>query len=107
MHPQSCPTLCNPMDCSPPGSSGHGISQEWNTGVGCHFLFQGIFLKQGLNPRLLHLLHWQADSLPLAPPGKPLYMYVHTCTQTHTHTPFWNKKPRLENQKLRGLSGNG
>ena len=35
-----------------------------NTGVGCHFLLQGIFMTQGLNPRLLH---WQADSLPLAP----------------------------------------
>ena len=40
---QSCPTLCNPMDCSPrnlPGKS---------TGVGCHFLLQGIFLTQGSN----------------------------------------------------------
>ena len=34
-----------------------------NTGVGCHFLLQGIFLTQGLNPRLLN---WQADSLPLS-----------------------------------------
>ena len=34
-----------------------------NTGVGCHFLLQGIFLTQGSNPHLLHLLHWQADSL--------------------------------------------
>ena len=42
-----------------------------NTGVGYHFLLQGIFLTQGLNPRLLHLVHWQADSLPLVPPGKP------------------------------------
>ena len=42
-----------------------------NTGVGCHFLLlQGIFLTQGLNPSLLHLLHVQADSLPLVPPGK-------------------------------------
>ena len=39
-----------------------------DTGVGCHFLLQGIFPTQGLN---LRLLHWQADSLPLAPPGKP------------------------------------
>ena len=44
-----------------------------NTGVGCHFLFQGIFLTRGLNPHLLCLLHWQAGSLLLAPPGKPLY----------------------------------
>ena len=41
-----------------------------NTRVGCHSLLQGIFLIQGLTPRLLCLLRWQADSLPLAPPGK-------------------------------------
>ena len=138
---QSCLTLCNPMDCSPPGSSVHGILQArilawvarsssrgssqprdrihffsvscigtlplappgkpvnlscmfvshsvmsnclrlhglyparflcpWNspcknTGVGCHFLLQGIFLTQGLNPGLLY---WQVDSLPSDPPG--------------------------------------
>ena len=116
---QSCPTLSDPMDCSLPGSSVHGIFQarvlEWgaiafskglnlvfwiagrvftswttreaqklkvkftklcptletpwnvacqaplsmgfsskNTGVGCHFLLQGIFLTQESNPRLLH-----------------------------------------------------
>ena len=48
----SWPILCNPMDYSPPGSSLHGILQD--TGVGCHFLLQGIFLTQGLNPSLLH-----------------------------------------------------
>ena len=36
-----------------------------NTGIGCHFLLQGIFPAQRLNPCLLHLLHWQTDSLPL------------------------------------------
>ena len=41
-----------------------------NPGVDCHFLIQGIFLTQELNVRFLH---WQADSLPLALPGKPLY----------------------------------
>ena len=34
-----------------------------NTGVGCHFLLQGIIPTQGWNPCLLCLLHWQADSL--------------------------------------------
>ena len=34
-------------------------------GSGCHFLLQGIFPTQGSNPHLLHLLHWQEDSLPL------------------------------------------
>ena len=52
--PQSCPTLCNPMDCSPPGSLVHGDSPVDNTGVGCHALFQGIFPTQGLNPSLPH-----------------------------------------------------
>ena len=38
-----CLTLCNPMDCSPRGSSVHGGSTGKNTGVGCHALLQGIF----------------------------------------------------------------
>ena len=59
------------MDCSLPGSSVRGISPCKNTGVGCHFLLQGIFLNQGSNLSLLHLLHWQADSLPLRLRGSP------------------------------------
>ena len=46
--------LCSSMDCSPPGSSVHGIFPGKNTGVGCHFLLQGIFPTQGLNPGLLN-----------------------------------------------------
>ena len=65
---QLCPTLCNLVDCSPPGSSVHGNFPGKNTGVGCHFQLQGIFPTQGLNLCLLHLLHWQVDSLPLEPP---------------------------------------
>jgi len=42
-----------------------------NTGVCCHALLQRIFLIQGLNLSLLHHLHWQVGSLPLALPGKP------------------------------------
>ena len=51
---KSCPTLCNPMDCSLPGSSVLGDSPGKNTGVGCHALLQGIFPTQGSNPGLLH-----------------------------------------------------
>ena len=43
------------------------FSGKNNAGAGCHFLLQGIFLTQRLNPHLLHLLHWQVDT----PPGKP------------------------------------
>ena len=50
---QSCPTLCDPMDCSPPGSV-HGGSAGKNTAVGCHALLQGIFSTQGSNPGLPH-----------------------------------------------------
>ena len=50
---QSYPTLCDPMDCSPPGFSVLGNSPGKNTGVGCHALLQEIFLTWGSNPGLL------------------------------------------------------
>ena len=59
---QSCLTLCDLMDGSSPGSSFHGDSSGKNSGVGCYFLPQGIFLTQGSNPHLLRLLHWQMGS---------------------------------------------
>ena len=73
----SCVQLCDPMDCSLPGSSFHGIPGK-NTGVGCHALVQGICPIQGLYLPLLSLLHWQAGSLPLLPPGKPTLPVVGT-----------------------------
>ena len=77
---QSCPTLCDPMDCSPPGSSVHGVLQatilEW---------VAMPFSKGSSQPRdqtlsrdqtcLLSLLHWQACSLLLALPGHPLVLH--------------------------------
>ena len=74
---QLCPTVCDPMDCSPLGSSVHGmlhalILELPFPSFSCHFLLQGIFLIQGSKPRLLYLLHWQIGSLPLAPPRKSL-----------------------------------
>ena len=62
---QSVLCLCNPMDCSLPGSSVHGDSPGKNTGVGWHTLLQGIFLTQGLKPTSPAL---QADSLLSEPP---------------------------------------
>ena len=58
---QPCPTLCDPMNCSPPGTSVHGDSPGKKTEVGCHALLQGIFPTQGSNPGLPHcrqILHW-------------------------------------------------
>ena len=73
---QWCPT-CNPMDCSPPVR----LLCPWdfpgkNTGGGCHSLLQGIFPTQGSNLCLLHLLHWQADSLPLHHLGSHLSLFI-------------------------------
>ena len=64
---QYCPTLCEPLDCSPLGSSVHGIFQARIQG--CHFLFQGIFLTQGSNPCLLCLLHCRQILYPLSHRG--------------------------------------
>ena len=97
--PQSCPTLCDPNDCSPPGSSVHGILQarmlEWvamtPTTVAHQAPLSMEFSRQeywsglpcptpgdlpilGSNPHLLHLLHWQVDCLPLHL-GSPVKYY--------------------------------
>ena len=67
--PQSSPTLLDPWDCIPPGSSVHGMgSPSKNTGVGCPFVLQGIFLTQGLSPGLPHC----RETLPTEPPRKPV-----------------------------------
>ena len=76
MYTQWYPTLCDPMDYRSGGSSVHGISQarilEW---VAISYS-GGIFLMQGSNPSLLCLLHWQEDSLLLAPSRKSHYLIV-------------------------------
>ena len=46
---QSCPPLCDPMDCSLSGSSAHGDSPGKKTEVGCHAPLQGLLPTQGLN----------------------------------------------------------
>ena len=66
-------------------------SSPWNfpgksTGMGCHFLLQGIFLTQGSNPGFLCLLLWQAGSLPTVPLG--------SCTWEAVSWPF--KKSGLD-----------
>ena len=63
-----------------PGLWSSRLHSPWDSpgkisGVCCHFLLQGIFQTRGWNP-LTCLLHWQADTLQLAPPGKPSFMIV-------------------------------
>ena len=65
---QSCPALCDSMDCSPPGSSVPGLLQagilEWVARPSS----RASSRPRGLSPHLLCLLHWQVGSLPPAPP---------------------------------------
>ena len=69
---QACPTLWNPLDCSPPGSSVQARILEWDT-----FSFSGDLPAQGSNPHLWHSLKWQVDSSPLCRLGRPAYARVH------------------------------
>ena len=75
---QSCLTLCDPMDCSPPGSSAHGILQarvlEWVT-----MSFSRGLPEPGIDPRSLAL---QADSLLSEPPGSPIKVIIHAYSST-------------------------
>ena len=72
---QSCLTLCDPMDYSPPGPPAMGFSGK-NTGVGCHSLFKGSSQPRDRTCVSYVYLHWQAAFLPLAPPRKPRDGYV-------------------------------
>ena len=69
------------MDYSPPRLVCPWVSPGKNTGVDCLALLQEIFPTQVSNPGLFCLLHWQADSLPLVPPGKFFHLMSVLITQ--------------------------
>ena len=70
---QLCPTtLCDLKDCSPL-SMGFPRKEYWSS---LQFPPLRIFPTQGPNPHLLHLLHWQADSLPLCHLGSPHVLWI-------------------------------
>ena len=82
---RTCVTLCDPMDCNPPGASVHGDSPDKNDGVGCHALLQGIFPIQGSNPDvphcrwiLYHLRHQGSPGAEWYPAMWPL-ISISTC----------------------------
>ena len=68
---QSCLTLCDPRDCSPPGLSVHGIFPGKNTGVGCYFPPPGDHPHPGIEPNSPGSPALQAESLPTEALGKP------------------------------------
>ena len=73
---QLCPTLCDPIGCSLPGSLVNGILQA-RILDGLPHPPPGDLLTLGLDLSLLCLLHWQAGSLLLLPPGSCYIPYPH------------------------------
>ena len=93
-----CPILCDPMDCSPLGSTVHGIFQarilEW---VAISYS-KGSSSPRELNPSLLHLLLWQVDSLLLSHLGSPKEQCMHHQIGLTTYIQTWTvqESPLLE-----------
>ena len=79
---QSCPSLCDPMDCSPPGSSVHGDSPEKNDGVGCYVLLQLGVLQFSSVAKSCPTL---CDPMNSSTPGLPVLHQLLEFTQTHVH----------------------
>ena len=65
---QSCLTLCDPMNCSPPDFSVHGDSPSKNTGVGCYASSR----RSSQSRDQTQVSHNASRSLPSEPPGKPM-----------------------------------
>ena len=73
-----------------------------NTEVGCHFLLQGIFPTQGLNPSLLH---WQVNSLPLSHQGSPFQLISEIpCRRKWQPTPVFLPGTSYRQRSLMGYS---
>ena len=68
---QLCPTLCNPIDGSPPGSPVPGILQAKNTGVGCHFLLQCMKVKS--ESEVTQSCLTLRDPMDCSPPGSSVH----------------------------------
>ena len=68
---QSCPTLCDPMDGSPPGSPGPWDSPGKSTGVGCHFLLQCMKVKS--ESEVTQSCLTLSDPMDCSPPGSSIH----------------------------------
>ena len=115
--PQSCPALCNPMDCSLPGPSVHGDSPGKNTGVGCHAILQGIFPTWGSTPGVYHC-RWilyplkyenhpgELNCSTSAPPTSKLLAISQIQSTESLHLPSYDfhKNWDQDGSSLRGLS---
>ena len=91
---QSCLTFCNPVDCSSPGSSVQTIFPGKNTGVGFHFLLQGIFPTQGWNPGVPHC---RQPLFHLSHQGSPFLQNAHIL-QMNTYKDY-RRRGKIRNIK--------
>ena len=100
---QMCLTLCDHMDCSPPGSSVRGILQarilEWV----CHFLLQEIFPTPGIEPRSPALA---SGFVTTEPPGKHTFHRHFSCTDVQMLCLHFLKKKKdfLKNKYSGGVT---
>ena len=85
VHALTCVRLCDPMDCSPPGSSVHGNFVK-NTGVGSHFLLQGIFPLR--DPTQISCISWTGRWNPYQWPT------------WEVHTPFFKAMTPVQFMKI-------
>ena len=101
---KSCPTLCDPMDCSPPGSSVRGISQvrtlEWIAISFCRGSSQprDQTLTSCISKRILY--HWATIGLPHT--CTHTHTYTHTHLHTYIHTQIWRSKVRCGRRGSQG-----
>ena len=101
----SCVLLCDPMDYRPPGSSVHGILKIWILEWVAMPSSRGSSLPRGWTHGFLYLLHWQAGSLPLAPPGKPKSKVL---AQKHTRKLMQqSREPRGEPTLVQAICNKG
>ena len=92
---QSCPALCDPIDCSPPGTSVHWDSPGKNTGVCCHALLQGIFPTLESNRGLLHC---RRILYQLSYQGSPLHILF--ILKTILWSRYYYCHPRFSNGEI-------
>ena len=97
---QSCLTLCNPMGCDLPSSSCPWDFPGKNTGVGCHFLLQGIFLTQEFNPHLcISCITGEFFTTELL--GSPLVLGYHLSNHNKLQIPIMQRIIKNSNIYLR------
>ena len=91
-----------PVTHQAPLSMGFSRKEYWSS---CHALLQEIIPTQGLNPLLLHPLHWQVGSLPPAPPGVSIsllgtHFWIRWCTFSNCFSQPWKEKWWLNNMEM-------